>query len=44
MYVLLWAGQPIAVAARFERCAEQMSLYTPNQQAQMFIVRVELLT
>jgi len=43
VYVLIWAGQPIACAELFQRCAEQMSLYTPNQQAQMFIVKVPVL-
>lgn len=43
MYVLMFRGQPIACAERFERCSMQMALYTPTQQRDMHIVRVELL-
>lgn len=43
MYVLMFRGAPIACAERFERLSMQQSLYTPTQQKQMHIVRVELL-
>lgn len=44
MHVLVWRGQPIACANRWERLAEQMALYTQAQQEQMQIVAVEELT
>lgn len=43
MYVLIWAGQPIACAERFERLSEHMTLYTPSQQADMHISTIPLL-
>lgn len=44
MYVLMFRGQPIACAERFERLSMQMTLYTASQQADMHVIRVDLLT
>lgn len=45
VYVLSYLGYPIAAAPEdkgFERLNEQMSLYTPSQQADMAINRVKV--
>jgi hypothetical protein len=43
MYVLVYRGEPIAVAERFERLSEQMTNYTAAQQSDMTIKPVEVL-
>jgi hypothetical protein len=43
LYVLIFRGQPIACAERFERLTAQMDLYTPTQKRDMHVVRVQLL-
>ena len=44
VWVLTYAGKPIGVAYRFERLNEQMTLYTAEQQRDMAIAEVEVLT
>lgn len=44
MHVLTYLGKPIAAAERLERLSEFMTLYTADQQAEMEITSVQVLT
>ena len=43
IHILMWDDKPIAAAERLERLSMAMSAYTPNQQALMHVVTVEVL-